>query len=43
MLLITDSIEPLTIWQLKALLYILGFKMYCKRYIHVYSQVHNKY
>ena len=39
----TDSIERLPIWQLKALLYILYFKMYCKPYINVYSQVHNEY
>ena len=42
----TDYIEPLPIQQLKALLYILCFKMHCKRYIHVYSsvnQVRNEY
>ena len=35
----TDYIEPLSIQQLKALLYTLCFKMYCKQYIHVYSSV----
>ena len=41
-----DYIEPLPIQQLKALLYLLCFKMYCKRYIHVYlsaKQVQNEY
>ena len=46
MLLTTDYIKLLPIQQLKALLYILCFKIYCKWYIHVYSsvkQVRNEY
>ena len=46
MSLTTDYIEPSPIQQLKALLYILCFKMYYKWYIHVYSsvkQVRNEY
>ena len=42
----TDYIEQSLVQQSKALLYILCFKMYHKRYIHVYSsvkQVRNEY